>query len=205
MAFLTRSGLTALLCAGLAACAALLPAVVVPQFVATLGVAGLSAATCAGDPLCETQTGRCVDAAGRNIEVTEPSDIGIPADEGRVATFMPTYWQPRFATQAPSKAERPVEAAAGTFAVTDKSAVFVPPPGKEGVRIPLAGVLNVDLQLHPSTGAPRQMTVESCFGRLDRFTFGQRQEIGRLDSAATTAAAAEIKARIAAARAAAKN
>jgi len=205
MAFLARLTFTVLLCAGLTACAALLPAVVVPQLVATLGVAGISGVTCATDPLCEMQAPRCVDPAGKNIEVTQSSDIGIPADEGKVATFLPTYWQPQFVMQGASQAERPLEATAGTFAVTDKSAVFVPPPGMEGVQIPLAGVLNVELQLNPSTGAPRQMTVESCFGRLDRFTFGQRQQMGRLDSEATATAAGEIKARIAAARTAGKN
>ena len=197
MVFLMRLGSTVLLCAGLTACAALLPAVMLPQVVATIGVAGLSAA-CATDSVCETPAGRCTDSVGKKIEVTELSDIGIPVDEGKVATFMPTYWQSQFVTQGASKAERPMEATAGTFAVTDKSAVFVPPPGMEGVQIPLAGVLNVDLQMNPSTGAPRQMTVESCFGRLDRFTFGQRQQMGRLDSEATATAAAEIKARVAA-------
>jgi hypothetical protein len=205
MALLARLTFTVMLCAGLTACAALLPAVILPQVVATVGVAGLSAVTCATDPLCEMQAPRCVDPAGKNIEVTESSDIGIPADEGKVATFLPTYWQPQFVMQGASQAERPLEATAGTFAVTDKSAVFVPPPGMDGVQIPLAGVLNVELQLNPSTGAPRQMTVESCFGRLDRFTFGQRQQMGRLDSEATATAAAEIKTRIAAARTAGKN
>jgi len=194
-----------LLCAGLTGCAALLPAVILPQVVATVGVAAASGVACAADPLCEAQASRCSDAAGRKIEVTESSDIGFPADEGKVATFMPTYWQSQFVTQGASQAERSLEAAAGTFVVTDKSAVFVPPAGLEGVRIPLAGVLNVDVQLNPSTGAPRQMTIESCFGRLDRFTFGQRQHIGRLDSVATTTAATELKARVAAARGAAKN
>ena len=116
-----------LLCAGLTGCAALLPAVILPQVVATVGVAAASGVACAADPLCEAQASRCSDAAGRKIEVTESSDIGFPADEGKVTTFM------------------------------------------------------------------------------DRFTFGQRQHIDRLDSVATTTAATELKARIAAARGAGKN
>jgi hypothetical protein len=91
------------------------------------GVGAASGVACAADPLCEAQASRCTDSAGRNIEVTELSGIGFPADEGKVTTFM------------------------------------------------------------------------------DRFTFGQRQHIDRLDSVATTTAATELKARIAAARGAGKN
>jgi len=89
---------------------------------------------------------------------------------------------------------------AGTFAITDKSIVFVPGPGVEGVHLPLVGVVSVELQQSSSTGAARQLTVETCFGRLDRFTFGQTQNARQLDSKATAEAAAEIKSRIAAVR-----
>ena len=65
--------------------------------------------------------------------------------------------------------------------------------------------MNVETQRNATTFAPRQMTVESCYGRLDRFTFGQKDQPGRLDSDATLAAADEILARIAALRGPPKN
>jgi hypothetical protein len=195
-----RLGLLALLCAGVSACAALAPALVVPQLVAVAGVAGMSAVSCGNDPLCDAQGSRCTDAAGKRIEVTESADLVAPADDGKVAAFAPAYWQSEFVGEGARQPVRPVESTAGTFVITDKSAMFVPPPGMDGVRIPLAGVVNVETQLSSATGAPRQMTVESCFGRLDRITFGQKQLPGRLDSAATAAAAAELKARVAALR-----
>ena len=75
--------------------------------------------------------------------------------------------------------------------------LFVPRGNLDGIRVPLAAITTVEVQRNESS-APRQVTVESCFGRLDRFTFGQPQRPDRLDSAATAAAAAELKARIAA-------
>ncbi len=195
-------GLGALLCAGLTACAALAP-VVLPQLAVTAGVAGLSGIACASDPSCEGEANPCLASGGNDIEVTETFAVAIPADEGRVASFAPAYWQPQFESTGSSRAGRPAEPTAGAFFVTDKSALFVPPPGAEGVRLPLAGVQNVQLQ-RDSSAAPRQLTVESCFGRLDRFVFGHRQQPDRLDSEATAAAAAEIKVRIEAARSAKK-
>ena len=59
--------------------------------------------------------------------------------------------------------------------------------------MPLVGVLSVELQQSAATGAPRQLTIESCFGRLDRFTFGQAQNARQLDSKATADAAGEIQ------------
>ena len=95
------------------------------------------------------------------------------------------------------------EVAAGTLAITDSSIVFAAAPGIEGVLLPLAGVLNVELQQNFETNAPRQLTIESCFGRLDRFTFGRMENAHQLDSKATGDASVEIKGRIAAARTAA--
>ena len=197
----TRLAAPILVCAGLTACAAaLLPAVMVPQVAATVAVAGLSAASCAGNASCEQQARQCASQNDKTIQVTEAADVDIPANEGKVAAFTPAYWQPQFESQVAPKGAPAAEATAGTFAVTDKSIVFVPAPGIAGVQLPLVGVLNVELQQNSTTGAPRQLTVESCFGRLDRFTFGQPQNARQLDSKATADAAAEIKARIAAAR-----
>jgi len=178
---------------------------VAPQLAATVAVAGLSAASCTGNSPCEPAARQCASQTDKKLEVTEAIDIDIPASEGKVASFTPAYWQSEFVSQGASVSAAAVEPAAGTFAITDKSIVFVPAPGIEGVRLPLVGVLNVDLQQSSTTGAARQLTVESCFGRLDRFTFGQTQNARQLDSKATADAAAEIKSRIAAARTPVKN
>ena len=193
-------GAAAVLCAALSGCAAgLLPALMVPQVAATVGIAGLSAASCAANSSsCETPERQCSSPTDKKLAVTEAVDVDIPANEGKVAAFTPAYWQPQFARNA-SLAAVSAEANAGTFAVTDKSIVFVPAPGVDGVHLPLVGVVNVELQ-QGSAGAARQLTVESCFGRLDRFTFGQTQNARQLDSKATADAPAEIKARIATAR-----
>jgi len=202
---LTRLATTTLMCGGLSACAAaLLPAMMVPQVAATVAVAGLSAASCTGSTSCENQARQCASQNDKAVAITETADVEVPANEGRVAAFTPAYWEPQFESQVAPRGAAAVEASAGTLAVTDKSIVFVPAPGVAGVRLPLVGVLNVDLQ-SSATGAPRQLTVESCFGRLDRFSFGQAQNARQLDSRATTDAAAEIKARIAAARPTARN
>jgi hypothetical protein len=204
--FFTRLGAPIILCGGLTACAAaLLPAVMVPQVAATVAVAGLSAVSCTGNSECDRPASQCRNQTDKSIEVTEAVDIGIPANEGKVAAFTPAYWQPQFESQIAPRGAPAVEATAGTFAVTDKSIVFVPPPGVAGVHLPMLGVLNVELQQNSATGAPRQLTVESCFGRLDRFTFGQTQNARQLDSKATADAAAEIKGRIASARPPARN
>jgi len=193
-------GAAAVLCAALSGCAAgLLPALMVPQVAATVGIAGLSAASCAANSSsCEQPERQCGSPTDKKLAVTEAADVDIPANEGKVAAFTPSYWQPQFARNA-SLAAVSAEANAGTFAVTDKSIVFVPAPGVDGVHLPLVGVVNVELQ-QSAAGAARQLTVESCFGRLDRFTFGQTQNARQLDSKATADAAAEIKARIATAR-----
>jgi len=178
----------------------------VPQVAATVAVAGLSAAQCASNsPQCEQQARQCSSQTDKKIEVTETADIEIPASEGKVTTFTPAYWQPQFESQVAPKGAPAAVATAGTFAVTDKSIVFAPPPGIAGVHLPLVAVLNVELQQDSTTGAPRQVTVESCFGRLDRFMFGRTQNAQQLDPRATADAAAEIKARIAAARVPARN
>jgi hypothetical protein len=178
----------------------LLPAIIAPQLAATVAVAGLSAASCAGNSSCDRPAGQCVSQTDKTLEVTEAGDVTIPGDEGKVAAFTPAYWQPQFDSQVAAKGAPSEEASAGTLAVTDTSIVFLSAPGMAGVRLPLVAVLGVELQQSSTTGAPRQLTVESCFGRLDRFTFGQAQNARQLDSKATADAATEIKARIASAR-----
>lgn len=205
-ATLTRFGASTLLWIGLTGCAAgLLPVLLVPQVAATLGVGGLSAASCGGNSTCEPEAAQCASPTDKKIEVTQAADIEVPANEGKVTTFSPAYWQPQFVSEVAPRGASAVEATAGIFAITDKSIAFVPPPGTAGVRVPLASVLNVEVQQSSTTGAPRQLTVESCFGRLDRFTFGQSKQPRQLDSKATADAAAEVSARIAAMRSAARN
>jgi hypothetical protein len=203
---LTQLAATILVCVGLSACAAaLLPAVLAPQVAATVGVAGLAAASCTGNSTCEPEPSQCASPSDKKLKVTEAVGIDVPANEGKVAAFAPAYWQPQFVSAGASVAAPAVEPPPGTFAITDNSIVFAAPPGVEGLHLPLIGVLNVELQQSATTGAPRQLTVESCFGRLDRFTFGLTQKPRQLDSEATADAAAEIKARIATARTAAHN
>jgi hypothetical protein len=193
-----RAGACLLLCASVTGCVALAPAVFLPQVAAAVGVAGMSAA-CANDPLCAGQASQCLGARGKDIEVVVQPGVRIPADEGKAATFAPAYWQPQFDAGVAARGSGVAEVADGSFVVTDKSASFVPRGNADGIRLPLAAIVGVDVQRNDSA-APRQVTVESCFGRLDRFTFGQPQQPDRLDSAATAAAAAELTARIEAAR-----
>lgn len=188
-----------LLCAGVTGCAALAPAVLIPQVAMGVGVAGMSAVACGDDPLCGAEVSSCMSPAGKDLAVVVRPGVTIPDDEGTVATFAPAYWQPQFESTDSVRGNRAASAAPGTFVVTGKSALFVADADRDGIRLPLAAITTVEMQRNESS-APRQLTVESCFGRLDRFTFGQPQRPDRLDSAATAAAAAELKARVAASR-----
>jgi hypothetical protein len=194
----------ALLCAGLTGCAALLPAVMLPQLAAGVGIAGLTGISCANDPMCEGQASQCFAADGKGLEVTVLSGTAIPPGEALVAKFTPAYWEPQFETEGAPRAGGTAATTSGSFAVTDKSVLFMARSGVDGVRLPLAAVLNVEVQRN-SEAAPRQLTVESCFGRLDRFMFGQAQQPYKLDPDATAEAAAAVKARVAATRPATKN
>lgn len=200
MSILTRAVCAVLLGGSLSGCLGIVPALIAPQVVATVGVATLSAATCARDSSCEPEPPRCMDSAGKRIEVTETPDVAIPANEGKVAEFAPAYWESPFESQGTARTTRSAAPAPGTLAITDRSAIYVPPSGMDGVHIPLPGVVNIEMQTNATTGAARQITIESCFGRLDRFTFGRKEQPGRLDSEATLAVADEISARVAALR-----
>jgi hypothetical protein len=200
-----RLVVVALPCACLAACGALLPAMFLPPLALKAGVLGVSAAACASDNSCERQAPpRCADTNSKAIAITEQKDMAVPPEEGNVAVFQPAYWQSEFVADVAAKGARPGEDQAGAFVLTEKSLLFVPPPGAEGVRIPIEAVVDVQTQTSAATGAARQVTVESCFGRLDRFVFGQKRDPRRLDSEATTAAAADLKARVAASNPAAQ-
>ena len=77
----------------------LLPVLLAPQVAATLGVGDLAAASCAGNSSCEPEAAQCTSPSDKKIEVTEAADVDIPANEGKVATFSPAYWQPQFASE----------------------------------------------------------------------------------------------------------
>jgi len=203
MRILIRSCVGLLLCAGMTGCAGLAPAILIPQVAMGVGVAGMAAVTCGDDPLCGAEVSPCMSPAGKDIAVVVRPGVTIPDDEGSVAVFTPAYWQPQFESADTSRGSRAADAAPGTFVVTGKSALFVAGADRDGVRVPLAAITTVEVQRNASS-APRQLTVESCAGRLDRFTFGQPQRPDRLDSAATAAAAAELKARVEGARPAKK-
>jgi hypothetical protein len=80
----------------------------------------------------------------------------------------------------------------GVLAVTERSVLLVPPLGSEGVRIPYEMVLSINVQESPVTS----LIVSSCYGRFDILTLWQK-ETRILDTVATAAAAATIKARLA--------
>ena len=68
----------------------------------------------------------------------------------------------------------------------------------KALGIPYELVQNVDVHRSTVTGEPRSMIVKSCFGRYDIVTFHRSPDA--LDTEATIAAAASLKARVAAFR-----
>jgi hypothetical protein len=216
-------GLVFLLCAGPAGCATYGAIAVYTAAQTALVAAGAVAVTgayVAGVTPWQRESTRCAEYAARGIKVTEPQEARIPADEGEVHTFAPAFWRidserkgeafpPRTPHEAGSgDAAQPPPPVEGTLAVTDRSVLLIPLPGTAGVRIPYEVVRNIpdererEIEVHTSsvTGEPRSMIVRSCDGRSDVFTIWERQR-KRLDPEAIAAAAATIKARVAAFRA----
>ena len=70
------------------------------------------------------------------------------------------------------------------------------------VRIPYELVQGIEVRRDSVNGEARAMIVKSCFGRFDIVSFWQRQP-NEPDPDATTAAAAQLEARVAAFRTAA--
>ena len=183
---LIRLGLVSLLCVGVTACVQLL---LLPPYLID---------TFQWKQEQERLRERCAQLKSRNIAVTEPAELTIPAPQGEVRVFERAYWQVQFESLGYPQVVRPVEVVAGMLVITESSVLWVSAAGNGGVRIPLEVVNYVHL-----LSSPYLIKVESCFGRLDIFTFGQKQEPNRPDPEATEAAAAQLKARVAAARAAA--
>ena len=198
-----RQGLLACLCVGATGCA-ILPAVGLN--LAAHGAQGLVALTLG--PLVTMQErseeDRCLVHANKGISVTESLESTIPRDEGEVTIFESASWRPEFAREGYPQIERSRTPTEGTLAISERSALFLPPPGATSVRIPYELVQNVRVHGSDATGEPRFMIVNSCFGRFDIVTFLQRQPDDR-DPEATAVAAARLESRVAAFRAAADN
>lgn len=135
----------------------------------------------------------------RGLSVTESLERISPADEGKVTTFERVFWRPQFAVEGYPRIENPRTPVEGVLAVSDRSIGLFPPLGTPSVRIPFELVQDVEVRANTVTGTAASMIVKSCFGRFDIVTFGRA---GATDPVATTEAAAELKARVAAFRAA---
>ena len=191
------------LCIGLTGCA-LLPAAGLN--LAAQGATGLAALTLG--PMAAMQErsdpDRCSVYAGKGISVTESFETTIPTNEGEVRRFEPAYWRLELSREGYPQVERSRTPMEGMLAMSNRAMLFVPLPGATSVRIPYELVQGVEVRRVPVTGEARSMIVKSCFGRFDIVTFPQGQS-GTLDTAATTAAAADLTARLAAFRETAEN
>jgi hypothetical protein len=135
----------------------------------------------------EAEKERCRDLNDRGLAVTEPTQTAIPSDEGEVQIFERVFWRTGNST-----------ATEGKFAITERSALLVTPPGTAGVRISFEVVSEIAL----SPVNPHSMEITSCWGRVDIFNFWQ-PDLSNFDPKAAAAAAAKIKARVAVSHAAA--
>jgi hypothetical protein len=194
--------LLACLCVGVAGCA-ILPAAALSA--AAQGAQGLVVLTLG--PLVNMQDrsekDRCVAYTSKGISVTESLEIAIPNDEGVVIMFELASWRPEFSLDGYPQVERFRTPTEGTLAISERAALLLPPRGTTSVRIPYELVQNVDVR-RSDGGEARYMIVNSCFGRFDIVTFSRRQP-NNVDPEATTAAAAQLKSRVAAFHTAADN
>jgi hypothetical protein len=198
-----RLGLLACVCAGVTGCA-ILPAVGIN--LAAQGAQGLVAL--ALGPLAnmqeQSEKERCLYYTDRGISVTESLESAIQRDEGEVATFESASWRPEFSLEGYPRVERSRTPTLGTLAISERSALLLPPPGMTSVRIPYELVQNVEVRGSDATGEPRLMIVNSCFGRFDIVTFARRPPDDSSPEA-TTVAAAQLKSRVAAFHVAARD
>ena len=198
-----RLGLLACLCAGVTGCA-ILPAVGLN--LAAQGAQGLVALALV--PLANMQErsekDRCLLYTGKGISVTESLESAIQRDEGEVAVFESASWRPEFSLEGYPQVERSRTPTRGTLAISERSALFLPPPGTASIRIPYELVQDVEVRGSDATDEPRFMIVHSCFGRFDIVTF-VRRPTNDSNPEVTTAAAAQLKFRVAAFRVAAED
>ena len=110
----------ALLCMGLAGCAAL-PAVGLN--LAAQGAQGLVALTLG--PMVAMQesseTDRCAVFTGKGISINESLETVIPIDEGEVNVFEQVEWRPEFAREGYPQFERSRTPTEGALAITGRS------------------------------------------------------------------------------------
>jgi hypothetical protein len=140
---------------------------------------------------------RCVVAARKGVTITQSLENKVPGTEGAVRTFEPAYWRPEFESEGYPQVERARTPVEGTLVLTDRSLLVIPPAGMTSLRIPYELVMDVSVNRGALDGAPRSTIVKSCSGRYDIFTFRRQQPDGP-DPEATAAAAALLKARVAA-------
>ena len=191
-----RLGLVAFLCVGSTGCA-ILP--VIGVNLAAQGAQGLAALTLGSLAAMQerSEQDRCLVFTGKGVSITESLESAIPADEGEVRTFDPASWRPEFAREGYPQAERSRTPAEGALVIGERSVLFIPAPGATRLRIPYELVQDIQIRASSVDGEPRSMIVQSCFGRYDIVTFGPQQP-NPPDPDATAAAAAQLKARVAA-------
>ena len=147
---------------------------------------------------------RCMAYTNKGVAVTESLEAAIPIDEGAVSIFELASWRPEFSRDGYPQVERHRTPTEGTLAISERAALFLPPPGTTSIRIPYELVQNVEVHRNDGAGEPRYMIVNSCFGRFDIVTFlPQQPDIP--DPETAMAAAAQLKARVAAFHTAADN
>ncbi len=196
---LVRAILLACLCVGAAGCALLPVAGLVVQ--AGQGLVALTLG-----PLTDMQErsegDTCLAYTNKGISVTESLEIALPRGEGTVTVIESVSWRPEFARDGYPQIERSRTPTEGSLAISERAALFLPPPGSTSVRIPYELVQNVEIRRTNVTGEPIYMIVKSCFGRFDIVTFLAQRPNDR-DPEMTMAAATELKSRVAAFRTAA--
>ena len=157
-------------------------------------------------PLTDMQersaTDRCMVSTAQGFTVSESLERTTPTDEGKSRTFEPALWRPEFTRDGYPQVEQFRTPTEGVLVITERSVSFVPPLGSTSIRIPYQLVQDVEVRTDAVSGEPRTMIVKSCHGRFDIVAFPQAS---KLDAAPTTEAAAELKSRLAAFRAAANN
>lgn len=191
-----RTALLACLCLGVSGCAVLPGVAINLAAQAAQGVVALALG-----PLTAMQERSeqdlCLAYTKKGIAITESLESAIPTNEGVVTTFESASWRPEFAREGYPQVERSRTSTEGTLAISERAALFLPPPGAASVRIPYELVQSVEVHGSDAVSEPRSMIVTSCFGRFDIVTFAQGPPTVSQPEATSTAAA-QLKSRVAA-------
>ncbi|MEO8305322.1 MAG: hypothetical protein ABI724_14475 [Betaproteobacteria bacterium] len=148
-----------------------------------------------------SETDRCLASANKGIVIGESLETTIPTGERNVEAFEPASWRTEFARDGYPTTERSGPSIEATLSVSEKSVYFVPEAGAITIRIPYELIQGVDVRNHAGTNDPDSLIVKSCNGRFDIVVFW-KQRPGMPDPVAITAAAVQLKTRLAAFRAA---